>query len=78
MRIGRTIIDTDNMTVEDLGTVINELRKIRSRKLEAETFLNAMTDLLTTAHEAGFDFMDKDFGNLIQPKDIQLLDMKNE
>ena len=35
MRIGRTIIDTDNMSVEDMDVIINELRAIRSRKRKA-------------------------------------------
>ena len=31
MRIGRIIIDTDNMTTDELATIIRELRDIRIR-----------------------------------------------
>lgn len=76
MRIGRTIIDTDNMAIDELTTIINELREIRKRKQEAENFFARMTDLLNEATEHGFDFVDKDFGNILTPNDFVVLDNK--
>ena len=74
MRIGRTIIDLDSLTTEDLTMVINEARRIRKRKEEAESYKLRMHVLLTEAKEAGFDFIDKDFGNVIRPEDVELYD----
>lgn len=72
MKIGRTIIDTDNMTTDELSTLITELCKIRRRKLKAEELVNRMTDLLADAKAEGFDFIDKDYGNVITPNDLSL------
>ena len=74
MRIGRTIIDTDNMTAEEVKIIIDELRKIRARKLKAEELKNRMLELLADAQAEGFDFIDKDFGQCIRPVDIELWD----
>ena len=76
MRIGRTIIDLDSLTTEDLTMVIDEARRIRKRKEEAESYKLRMHVLLTEAQEAGFDFIDKDFGNVIRPEDVELYDNK--
>lgn len=74
LRIGRTIIDTRDWSVEDYDVVIRDLRKERARKLKAEELKNRMFDLLNEANENNFDFIDKDFGNVIRPVDIELMD----
>lgn len=74
MRIGRTIIDLDSLSIEDLTTVITEARAVRKRKQEAESYRLRMHVLLTEAREAGFDFIDKDFGNVIRPEDVEMYD----
>ena len=74
MRIGRTIIDLDSLTTEDLTMVINEARRIRKRKEQIEEYKLRMHVLLTEAREAGLDFIDKDFGNVIRPEDVSLYD----
>lgn len=76
MRIGRTIIDTDIMSAEDVKVLIDELRKIRVRKLKAEELKNRMADLLNEAAENGFDFIDNDFGYCYRPSDFTLIDTK--
>ena len=74
MRIGRFMLDTDNMTVEEMNTLINELRAIRARKIKKETFTKAMLELLADAKSEGFTFMDKDFGQIIEAKDLVIYD----
>ena len=76
MRIGRTIIDTDNMTADELTAIIHELREIRSRKLKAETLVNGLKELLAEANSEGFAFVDKDFGNVINADELELWDIK--
>ena len=74
MRIGRTIIDTDNMTVEEMDILIKELRGIRARKVKKETFANALMSVLEDAKSEGFIFADKDFGQVIESKDVAIYD----
>lgn len=74
MRIGRTIIDLDSLTTEDLTMVIEEAYRIRKRKQQIEEYKLRMHALLTEAKEAGFDFIDKDFGNVVRPEDLELYD----
>lgn len=74
MRIGRTIIDTDNMNAEDLDVIIKELRAIRARKLKAEELKTRMLELIADAKENGFTFIDKDFGQVWSGNDVELYD----
>jgi hypothetical protein len=74
MRIGRMIIDTDNMSIEDMDTIIREMRAIRARKLKAEELITRMKELITDAKENGFTFIDKDFGQVWTCNDVELYD----
>jgi len=74
IRIGRNIIDTRAWSVEDYDVIIKELRKERARKGKAEELKLRMETLLTEAKENNFDFIDKDFGNVIRPEDVELYD----
>lgn len=74
LRIGRTIIDTRDWSVEDYDVIIRDLRKERARKGKADELKLRMENLLNDAQEAGFDFIDKDFGNVIRPVDVELYD----
>lgn len=74
MRIGRIIINTDNMSIEEMETIIREMRKIRARKLKAEELKNRMLELIADAKENGFTFIDKDFGQVWTGNDVELYD----
>lgn len=74
LRIGRTIIDTRDWSVEDYDVIIRGLRKERARKREADELKLHMETLLNEAKEKNFDFIDKDFGNVIRPVDVELID----
>ena len=74
LRIGRTIIDTRDWSVEDYDVIIRDLRKERARKGKADELKLRMENLLNEAKENNFDFVDKDFGNIWRPEDIQLID----
>lgn len=74
MRIGRIIIDTDNMSIEDMTTVIREMRAIRARKLKAEELKSRMLELIDDAKANGFTFIDKDFGQVWTGNDVELYD----
>ena len=74
MRIGRTIIDIESLSIEDMKTIEREIHILRKRREEKESFKNRMQELLEEAQAAGFDFIDKDFGNVIRPVDIEMYD----
>ena len=74
MRIGRTIIDIESLSIEDLKAIEREIHILRKRREEKESFKNRMQELLEEANAAGFDFIDKDFGNVIRPVDIAMYD----
>ena len=74
LRMGRVIIDTREWTLEDYEAVIRDLRKERARKAKAADLQNRMNALIEEAKENNFDFIDKDFGNVIRPEDLALYD----
>ena len=74
MRIGNIILDTDNMEIEEMGTLINELRKIKSRKVRALELKNSYNELIAAAKEDGFIFIDKSFGFMHEIDDIKIFD----
>ena len=74
MRIGRYVIDTDSMTVEELTLIINELRNIRKRKERINHYLLTMHDLIEQAKEEGMLFTNKDFRNIVESNDFAICD----
>lgn len=76
MRIGKTFLDTDNMTAEELTMYINALSRIRTRRIRQETLTQRMNDLILQAKADGFTFIDKDFGFVREVDDFTMLDEK--
>lgn len=74
MRIGKIMIDTDNMSEEELRTIINNLCNIRDRKHEETMLRMCMNDVILNAKKKGFTFIDKDFGFVREVDDFTLLD----
>ena len=76
MRIGRTIIDIESLSIEDLHTIEREIRELRHRREKAENYKERIAEVLRDAQADGFDFIDKDYGNVIRPEDITVYDNK--
>lgn len=74
MRIGNIIIDTDNMTANEIDVLIKELRAVRARKHKAEELNARMAELLREAEENQFDFIDKDLGFCVRFDELKLID----
>lgn len=72
MRIGRTIIDIESLSIEDMRTIEREIHDLRKRREKAENLKGQLLELIREANAAGFDFIDKDFGNVIRPEDIEI------
>lgn len=74
MRIGRTIIDTDSMNIEELSVILTELHVIRARKIEAEELNNRMNNLLKEAKEKNFIFINEYTGQVLPQEYIKVID----
>lgn len=74
MRIGKIMIDTDNMTIEELTTLIVEFRKIRARKQAELDLRTKMNDLILEAKEQGFTFIDNACGFVREVDDFTMFD----
>ena len=74
MRIGKVMIDTDSMSIDELTTVITELRKIRARKQMSLDFKTRMNDLIVEAKEHGFTFIDNACGFVREVDDFTMFD----
>ena len=70
----KAMIDTDSMNIEDMDTIIKELRVIRARKLKAEELKTRMMELLADAKENGFTFIDQDADQIWMGYDIVVYD----
>lgn len=69
------MIDTDNMTLEEMDIIIKDLRTIRARKVKAVELKNRMFDLLTDAKENGFIFVD-DTEHVWSGMNVEIYDQK--
>lgn len=74
MRIGRAVIDTDSMSIEELTAVIKELQNIRKRKEQAHALQMRMNDLILEAKEEGFTFIDNACGFVREVDDFTVFD----
>ena len=74
MRIGKIMIDTDNMSEEELRTIINKLCNIRARKHEEAMLRVRMNDLIQDAKRKGFTFIDNTCGFVREVDDFTLYD----
>ncbi len=76
MRIGRFVIDTDPMTIEEITILINELRNIRKRKEQKEHYISAIRGVIKDAQDEGFVITEKTFGQILEGGDFIIQDLK--
>ena len=74
MRIGKVMIDTDNMSDEELTIIIDNLITIRARKRTETILRKHMNDLILEAKEKGFTFIDNTCGFVREVDDFTLYD----
>ena len=68
MRIGPFMVDTESMTTEMVDSWIKELKRVRGRKSEADSFIRSFNALIETMRQEGFDFICRDTGEVLDPK----------
>ena len=74
MRIGKTILDLENLTEEDLSLVINEAKNLRSRKRDARNLREGFEAMIENARERGFNICNKYTGEVLDPHDWAIYD----
>ena len=76
MKIGPATIDTNSMTLEEIETLIKELRRIRERRNNARTRMNQFSSMLEAMKEEGFGFCDKYTGEVLNADNFLIYDDK--
>jgi len=76
MRIGRVIIDTDNMTYEEVNQLVQELREIRKRKSEARDCKIRMQNMVEESLDHGFRYINRYTGELFNADEWFVYDEK--
>lgn len=62
------------MNIEEMDTIIREMRKIRARKLKAEELNSRMNGLLAEAKENNFIFINEYTGQVLPQEYIKVFD----
>ncbi len=75
MKIKNVVVDTTEMSYEDVDSLIQSLRKVRERKAELRNHLENFRALITNMrnHE-GMTFVSKCTGEVLNPDDWELYD----
>ena len=76
MRVGKIMIDTDNMTSDEIGSIINALEAIHARKTRAENYRKQMNHIIERAKAEGFTFIDRECGFVHEVDDFTVFDEK--
>ena len=74
MRIGKTIIDTDNMTIDEMNLIINELTSICERKEIARNLKQSLHNLFEEANYEGMVFCHHRTGEVLTLENIFIQD----
>lgn len=74
MRIGNTILDIENLSLEGLETLIKAARRIRVRKEHARDINATLHSLVSGAKEINFSICSKYTGEVLNPDDWVIYD----
>lgn len=77
MRIGKVILDTDNMTYEEVDQLVQELREIRKRKGEARECKTRMKNMVEVSFDHGFRYVNRYTGELFNADEWFVYDEVN-
>ena len=74
MRIGKTMLDLENLTEDDLTEVIKEAKRLRSRKADARNLREGFNAMLEGAKERNFAICSKYTGEVLKADDWVVYD----
>lgn len=69
MRIGKTLLELEDLTEEDLTLVINEAKVLRSRKADSRNLKEGFTAMIENAKERDFSICNKYTGEVLVAND---------
>ena len=78
MRIGNTILDLESLTEHDLTEVINEAKRLRSRKADSRNLREGFTAILEGAKDRKFSLCNKYTGEVLVADDWIVYDEENQ
>lgn len=78
MRIGAYVLDTEHMTREMVNAWVQELKKVRARKMKADHYITRFNELMRELREDGFDFCCRGTGEVLMPKYWVLMDNQEQ
>lgn len=78
MKIGPATIDTNSMTLEEVDTLIKELRRIRERRNNAHSRMNQFSSMLEAMKDEGLSFCDKYTGEVLDASHFVVYDNKED
>lgn len=76
MRVGKIMIDTDNMSLDEIGSLITALEAVHARKTREESLRKQMNRLIEQAKKEGFTFIDRECGFVHEVDDFTVFDEK--
>lgn len=74
MRIGNVILDTDNMSYNEVDALVKELREIRKRKGQAKDCRNYLRGIDADAKDNGFRYVNRYTGEIFNANDWWVYD----
>ena len=74
MRIGKTMLDLESLTPQDLTEVIKEAKRLRTRKVDAHDLHEGLTAMLEGAKERNFAICSKYTGEVLKADDWVVYD----
>lgn len=74
MRIRNLTMDTSDLTIEEIDSLIKELRKTRERKGEARARHQNLCAMVENMKEDNFVFCSKHTGEILNPNDWVVYD----
>lgn len=69
MRIGKMVLDTDNLSIGDITTIITELKKVQKCKQYARDFGQNFQAMLENMKDQGYRFTNKHTGEILNAED---------
>lgn len=77
MKMRNLIMDTSDLSFEELDTLIQQLRKTRERKGEARSRHQSLCSIIENMKEDQFVFCSKHTGEILNPNDWVVYDNLN-
>ena len=74
MKMRNLIMDTSDLSCEELNTLIRQLKEARERKSDARMYHQNFSAMIENMREKNFVFCSKYTGEILNPKDWEVYD----